>query len=366
MKVGSIFLGNRRNVKPLFVGSYGNDLTRGVYAMQIDVDKGEFLKKGHFKSQGNPISMVRKGRFVYLTYKNHSGRISDGGIAQYAAMEMQFGLAAKVNNEGKTYHHTFVNDEGRYAYAVDYFNGEVVTMPIKDLKIVRVSRTIKHEGSSIIERKQDSAHPIYINQTPDKKRIFVCDQGIDQVVVYSEGELGTLIKDEENTIICKPGSGPRKLIFTKDGQFAYVLNEFSSTIDLYQYNDCHFTYVESYDTYDKDSYGKPSFAGDIIRTKNNKYLITTNKGYDSIRIFEINQETGSLTLRDETDTDENPTALMIVDDRFVVVAAQKGGTLESFEIRENESKGLLFETHYTYMLPEPVCMVDGNIWEKDE
>ena len=36
---------NKRNVKPVFVGSYGNDLTRGMYVFHLDVDNGEFLKK---------------------------------------------------------------------------------------------------------------------------------------------------------------------------------------------------------------------------------------------------------------------------------------------------------------------------------
>ena len=48
MKIGSILLGNRRNVTPIFVGSYGNHLTRGIYAFQVDVDTGEFIKKAFF------------------------------------------------------------------------------------------------------------------------------------------------------------------------------------------------------------------------------------------------------------------------------------------------------------------------------
>ena len=53
MKIGSILLGNRRNVTPIFVGSYGNHLTRGIYAFQVDVDTGEFIKKAFFKSENN-------------------------------------------------------------------------------------------------------------------------------------------------------------------------------------------------------------------------------------------------------------------------------------------------------------------------
>ena len=60
------------------------------------------------------------------------------------------------------------------------------------------------------------------------------------------------------------------------------------------------------------------------------------------------------------DTDENPRSLMLINDRWLIVAAQKGGTLESFELKRNESKGVLFETHFNYMIGEPVCMVHGR------
>ena len=40
----------KRKVKPIFVGSYGNDLTRGIYVFHIDIDNGEILKKKFYKS----------------------------------------------------------------------------------------------------------------------------------------------------------------------------------------------------------------------------------------------------------------------------------------------------------------------------
>lgn len=360
MKIGSIFLGNRRTVKPLFVGSYGNELTRGIYAMQIDVNNGEILKKSHFKSQGNPVSMVRRDRFVYICYKNHTGAHTDGGVAQYAAMEMQFGLTSRATNEGKTYHHFFMNNEGTYGYAVDYYNGEVITCYVYKKKITKVLHSIQHTGSGPVEKRQDSPHPCYINQTPDSKRIFVCDLGTDEVVLYSENEDGTLTRDNENSFKVKPGSGPRKMIFSKDGRYAYLLNELSSTVCIYKYEDCQFTFLKELDTYYKEDYEHPSYGGDIITTKNGKYLFVSNKGYDSVRLYEVNQETGELKFIEDIDTDENPTALWLINDRWLVIAAQKGGSLETFEIKEGERKGVLFETHFSYMLPEPVCIVDGN------
>ena len=366
MKVGSILLGSRRTVKPLFVGSNGNDLTRGIYAMQVDVNNGEFLKKGHFKSQGNPISMFRRERFVYITYQNHTGMKTDGGVGQYAAMEMQFGLTAKASNDGKTFNHIFMNDEGTYGYAVDYHNSEVVTFSVVKKKITKVIHTIHHVGSGPDERRQTQAHPCYISQTPDSKRIFVCDLGMDEVVLYQANEDGLLVKDEENSFKVNSGNGPRKMIFSKDGRFAYLLNELSSTICIYQYEDCKFTFIKEIDTYYKEDYEYQNLGGDIITTRNGKYLFVSNKGYDSVRVYAMNEETGELKYIEDIDTDENPAVLWIIKDRWLIVAAQKGGSLESFEIKEGERKGLMFETHFSYMLPEPVCIIDGNNLGEDE
>lgn len=360
MKIGSIFLGNRRTVTPIFVGSCGNHLTRGIYAFHIDVDNGEILKKSFFKSEANPTSMFRRERFVFVSYKNNSGRKTDGGIAQYAAMDLQFGLAAKVSNQGKTYVDSFVDQDRHYAYAVDYYNGEIVVIPFSKQKIVTVTQVIKHEGSGPVAKRQTEAHPTFIDETPDHKYIFVCDLGTDEVVLYNVVEKGHLERDEERTIHLKPGSGPRKMIFTPDGNFAYVLNELSSTICIYRYHDGQLTLIDEVDTYPKEEYKGENLGGDILIADSSDILMVSNKGHDSIAAFYIDQETGKLEFIEYVDTDEKPCSMLLLNDRWLIVAAQKGGTLESFELKRHESKGVLYETHFNYMIGEPVCMVHGR------
>lgn len=360
MKIGSIFLGNRRNVTPIFVGSYGNGLTRGIYAFQIDIDTGEILKKKQFKSEADPIAMFRRERFVFVSYKNNSGRNTDGGISQYAAMDLQFGLAAKVYYKGKTYMNVFVDQNRKYAYATDYYNGEVVVIPILDQKIVKVSQAIKHVGSGPVPKRQTEAHPHFIEETPDHRYIFVCDLGTDEVVIYNIEEKGQLSRNEEKTIHLKPGSGPRKMIFSSDGQFAYIVNELSNTICVYRYENETFTFVQEVDTYPKNEYNGNSLAGDILLSDAGDILMVSNRGHDSVAAFYVDKETGKLDYIEYVDTDENPRAMILLEDRWLVVAAQKGGTLETFELKRNESKGVLYETHFNYMVGEPVCMVHGR------
>lgn len=360
MKIGSIFLGNRRNVTPIFVGSCGNHLTRGVYAFQIDVDNGEIIKKSFYKSEANPTAMFRRERFVFVSYKNNTGRKTDGGISQYAAMELQFGLAAKVYYQGKTYVDIFVDQDRHYAYAVDYYNSEVIVIPISKQKIVKVSQVIKHTGNGPVAKRQEEAHPCFIDETPDHKYIFVCDLGTDEVVLYNVVDNGKLERNEEKTIHLKPGSGPRKMIFTPNGKFAYIVNELSNTICVYEYDDGQLTFIEEVDTFPKKDFVGTSYAGDILIADSSDILMVTNKGHDSVTAYYIDQKTGKLEFIEFVDTDEKPCNLLLLNDRWLVVAAQKGGTLETFELKRHESKGVLYETHFNYMVGEPICMVHGR------
>ncbi len=359
--MGFGIFGNKRRVKPIFVGSYGNDITRGIYAFHIDIDNGELLKKKFYKSLANPVSLYRRERFIYTCYKNNSGNATDGGLWQYAQMELQFGLAARASYKGKTYMGTYVNPDRTYAYAVDYYNGEVVVVPILKQKIVKMTQVIKIEGSSVDPKRQTKSHPHFIEATPDEQRIFVCDLGTDEVVFYKVVDKGQLERDDVLTVKLEPGSGPKKMIFSPCGKFAYVLNELSNTVTVFKYSLDGMEFIATYDTFPKDQFDKPSLAGDIVMTTTGQYVMVSNRGHDSLTIYRRNDVTGELEFIEFVDTDQNPRSLLIIDDRWVIVASQKGGTLETFEIKEGESKGVLFETHFSYMVGEPVCMVEGRL-----
>lgn len=349
----------KRKVKPIFVGSNGNDLTRGIYVFHLDIDNGEILKKKFYKSLANPTAISKRERFIYVCYKNNTGRLTDGGLWQYASMDLQFGLAAKSTDHGKTYVCSYINEDRSYAYAVDYYNSEVVVIAVLKQKLVRVVQTIKHTGSSLDPKRQNEAHPCFIDVTPDKKMV-VCDLGTDEIVIYDIGEKGRLYRNDDLTIKLKPGSGPKKIIFSPDGQFAYVLSELSSQVSVFRYQDGKLTFVQEIMTYPTHEYIGQNTAGDILISEKGDYLFVSNCGHDSVTTFERDAVTGMLRDVDHTDTDEKPVQMILVVDKYIVVASQKGGSIESFELKRGESKGVLFETHFSYMVGEPVCLIEGR------
>ena len=162
--------------------------------------------------------------------------------------------------------------------------------------------------------------------------------------------------DEEHSFDLQPGSGPNKILFNKAGTIAYVLNELSCTINVYKYNDLNFELIQTIDTYPKEGYEDiPSTASQMIFSEKEERLYVTNCGHDSLSLFIVDKETGMLTYKDFVDTSPNPRDLKIFKDRWIVVVCQKGGVVESYEYRK-ERGGMLFETKYSYMVNEPVCI----------
>ena len=349
-----------KTVDIFFVGSEGTDLDRGIYAFYFNVDNGEIIKKSFVKSLASPLAMNKNGRFMYLTYRNGTGRAQDGGIWQYACMEVQLGLAARVGYEGRTYIQTVLNKERDYAYAIDYYNGEVVTVPIKTSKIIRVSKTVKLDGHSIDPVKQTESHPTFMTFTPDNTKLVVTDLGGDEVIFFTEGEKGELIKDEELSFKLTPGSGPLKLVYSKNRKFAYILNSISSTIACYSVKHNKFTLVDEVMTYSKDEYDGVNTPMDMVITENGRFIFVINKGDDTIVAFERDKETGKLTRVDCMETDEGPKSLLLFRDKYLLVACKQGGSLESFEIKEDEKRAVLYETHYQFTIHAPVCMEKGT------
>ena len=353
------FFSRTKTVDIFFVGSEGTDLDRGIYAFYLNVDNGEILKKSFVKSLASPLAMSREGRFMYLTYRNGTGRAQDGGIWQYACMEVQLGLASRVNHEGRTYVQTVLNKEHDYAYSIDYYNGEVVTVPIKGSKIVRISKVLQLEGKSIDPIKQTESHPAFLTFTPDFTKLVVADLGGDEILFYNEGEKGELIKDDELSFKMTPGSGPMKILYSKNRKFAYILNQISSTITIYSVKHNLFTKVDEISTYSKEEFDGVNTPVDMLMTENGHFVFVLNKGDDTLIAFERDSETGKLERVDCMETDEGPKAMLLFRDKWLVVASKQGGSLETFEIKEDEKRAVLYETHHTFTIHAPVCMEKG-------
>ena len=83
------------------------------------------------------------------------------------------------------------------------------------------------------------------------------------------------------------GSGPRHAAFSGDGNFLYVLGELQSTVTVFA-NDARETYreIQTISTLPEGFSGRND-AAEIAIHPNGKFLYASNRGQDTIALFDI-------------------------------------------------------------------------------
>ena len=87
------------------------------------------------------------------------------------------------------------------------------------------------------------------------------------------------------------------MAFHPDGRHAYVLNELVSSIDAYAYDPARgfFIWRQTISTLPRGFTGL-NLTAEIQLTADGRYLYNTNRGHNSVAMFEIDGESGKLAL----------------------------------------------------------------------
>ena len=149
-----------------------------------------------------------------------------------------------------------------------------------------------------------AARAISVTLDRASKFAFVCDPAADKVMKFSfDAEQGKLHPATPAVVETKAGSSPRRMLFRADGKFAYVLNEKTSIINVYSYDRATgaLTEVQSISTV-PEFYDGPNTAIDLQAHHTGKWLYVSNTGHDSIVLFRVDGEKGTLTYVEEQGT----------------------------------------------------------------
>ena len=132
--------------------------------------------------------------------------------------------------------------------------------------------------------------------TPDQKYLCVVDNGVDHVNLYrldhKTGKLNLV-----DILRCELESGPRLIMFSRDGRFAYVICELKNYIDVYSYDGSGklpvFEKLQRVDTR-MDLKETACAAAGMKISRDGNYLYCSSAGDNSVSIFKINPDSGCL------------------------------------------------------------------------
>jgi 6-phosphogluconolactonase len=256
--------------------------------------------------------------------------------------------------------HLVLDKSGKNLLVANYGSGSVAVIPVAaDGKLGEATCVIQHHGKSVNPQRQEGPHAHCVTLSPDNRFAFVCDLGLDQVLVYGfDANAGTLTPAEPAFVALKPGAGPRHMVFRPDGKFAYVVNELDSTITSFAY-DATAGALKELETVTTlpGYYDGPNTAAEIAVHPSGKFLYTSNRGNESVVLFTIDRETGKLTWIEEQNTGGKTPRHFGIEPaaKHMAIANQDSDTLLASRI--DKDNGRLKPSGVFATCPSPTCAV---------
>lgn len=278
-----------------YVGTYTHGNSVGIHLYDLDVERGRMAERKVFPIN-NPshLTISKDGRFLYS--------IADEGVEAFQILPD--GDLKSINKEwigGMRGCYVEVDDQNRYLFVGGYHDARVTMMRLRpDGGIEGIAAGIFHKGMGRkIAERNSRPHVNGVVLSP-KSQDYICavDGGLDHVKIYQiDYGYGKMVL--EDILRCPLESAPRMLRFTKDGRFAYVLCELKNTVEVYAFESSpqgiladHIQSIPTVQSKDIENGG----ASAMELSRDGKYMFCSNAGTNSVVVYQVDDETGMLTL----------------------------------------------------------------------
>lgn len=161
--------------------------------------------------------------------------------------------------------------EGR-VYTANYLSGTTTLLP---------DRLLAHNGNSINRARQDCAHPHCVTLAPGGNYLCINDLGTDCIYVCTP-EL-----EEVSRVSVPAGSGPRHLVFSSDGKYAYCSNEMGASVSVFSWDPCGVLTLLDTISALPDGDPTPSSGSAIRLSEDGKRLYVSLRQHNSVCVMEV-------------------------------------------------------------------------------
>ena len=338
-----------------FVGTYTDTESQGIYKYLLQ--KNGVLKPiGLVAMSDNPsfLAMSFDNRFLVAVNEiNHKGA---GTIESFLISGDSLAFISRSSSGGAHPCFVTVNETG-FILTANYTGGNVGLLKLNSKGELSSLLDVQlHTGSGTRQRQQaPHAHSVWFE--PGDNGIISVDLGTNELwFSHLDTVQQKLLPSDQQKLKMDPGAGPRHLVFHPNGKWIYVVNELDCTVTLlHKFDNSKYEKSVSVSTL-PPGYFEPNTCADIHISSDGKFVYVSNRGHNSIAIFDVNAHDGSLNLVGHQPTrGKGPRNFSLSpDDKFLLVANQHTNNIVSF-IR-NKTTGQLEYVHQI-VAPTPVCIL---------
>lgn len=299
-----------------------NPESKNIYVWEIN-KKGllKLLQIINTPGNGQPIAISPNKKYLYLGIRPLSSvvsyKIDNKGLL------IQIGISSLPGFP------TYITTDltGNILYSVSFNNNCLSASNINNKGIVEKTKKIL---TGLI-----GCHSV--NTSIDNKIIWIPCLKENIIYLYKIDKNNFFKKYQKIIFNSELTMGPRHMVFNRNGNYAYVINELSGTISIISifYKKNFFSLKETISIMPNNFKGK-CWSSDIHITPNNKFIYCCDRNTNMITIFKLLNKGSKLKLIGYKETEKQPRGFNIdTKGNFLIVAGQKSNFISVYKIDNN-------------------------------
>jgi len=348
----------------MYIGTYTEESnSNGIYTYYFNQENGTFeLLSSATAANPSFVTLSPDGKHLYAVSEYNDGRqgaysfdVSEDKVQLSHPVFLPTAPKEYLPRAGADPCH--IVTDGKYVITANYTGGDISVFSLDgEGKLKAETQHIAFVGKT----PKRVAHIHCIIPTPDKKYILATDLGNDRVYRFRYNKKARknaeVLTAQRVAYEVSDEQGPRHLTFSKDGHFAYLINELGGECVVLSYRKGKLKEVQRIMADEGDGRG----SADIHISPDGRFLYTSHRlKKDGIAIFAIDPEKGTLTKIGYQLTGIHPRNFAITPNgKYLLVACRDDNKIQVFQ--RDEETGELIETPEEIKIDKPTCIVFGK------
>ncbi len=294
------FTGSLTRAMPQYGAANGEGITRLSFDDQTG-RLGAVDRIGGVDDTAWLVTDAARGR-LYSTCEITGTR--ESAIAAYAVEASGLRLINRQPTRGNEACHASLSTDGKFLLVANYNGANPEGWPDAALSVFPIPSdgslrpaiaSVTHTGSGPNAARQATAHAHCVVPAPAGDIVYVADLGIDRLVAYRLGAVGSLSPEPSRDFTLPPGLGPRHLVFSADGSAIFMVSELIPTVVSVAVDPATGALTQ------RDSFTIPSLDGGIVQpsgivlSADGRHLFVGLRVCNDILALRIDNATGKLT-----------------------------------------------------------------------
>lgn len=344
---------------------FGTDKSEGIYTAIFDDANGTLGPISLAVEVESPgfLAAHPKAPILYSTNAAFENPENGGVSAFTIETNGQLTPLSQQPSHGRGTCHLSVDPSGQTLVAVNYGTGNVLAYSLnQDGSLAPSISQLTHSGSGADPKRQKGPHPHSAFVHPTLPYVYVCDLGIDKIMIYRlNTALGQLTPSGE-AIVPGGAQGPRHLKFSPDGKQVYVLNELSHTVSTFKVipESGQLSFIDSQSVFSETEPQPQMTSAEIRMHPSGRWLYTstrdlTDQGRDVLTTFARNEDGSIKRIAQTAANVAAPRNFNLSPNgQWLIAAGQRSQSIAIFSVTANgelilEKKGIPFPG-------QPICI----------